>query len=96
MHTRAMLLQMLPDAERLVARGAERLRAQEARVVALKNKGLLEEHSRKLLQIMKQTQELQVEHVELLKRELAATEHGVQLRTGPSAADNGNGLGSRT
>ena len=74
MHTRAMLQQMLPDAQMRVARGAEQLRAQEARVVALKDKGPLAEHSRKLLEIMKQTQALQIHHVELLKRELTATE----------------------
>ena len=74
-HTRAMLQQMLPVAERHVATGAERLRAQEARVAALKNKGPLAEDSRKLLEIMKQTQEHQKDHVELLKRELAATDY---------------------
>ena len=71
MHTRAMLEELLPDAELRVVRAAEHLRAQEARVVALKGKGQLAEDSRKLLEIMKQTQELQMEHVELLRRELA-------------------------
>jgi hypothetical protein len=74
MHTRAMLQQMLPDAEMRVVRGAEHLRAQEARVAALNGKGQLAENSRKLLEIMRQTQVLQMEHVELLKRELAAAE----------------------
>ena len=83
MHTRAMLQQMLPDAEMRVARGAEYLRAQEARVAALKGKGQLAEHSRQLLEIMKQTQDLQMQHVELLKRELAATGYW-EFSSGPA------------
>lgn len=78
-HTRAMLEQMLSQAETLVDRGAERLRAQEARVAALENKGLPAEDSRKLLKIMKQTQKLQWEHVELLKQELAVAEYASDL-----------------
>lgn len=71
-HSRAILEQMAPKAERHVARGAERIRAQEARVACLQHKGTVGDQSEKLLAIMKQTQELQIEHVALLKRELAA------------------------
>jgi len=72
-HTSAMLQLMLLRAESLVDRGAERLRAQEARVAALEGQGLPTQDSRKLLRIMKQTQTLQAEHVELLKEDLAVT-----------------------
>jgi hypothetical protein len=40
-------------------------------VAALEHKGLLADQSKKLLVILRQTQELQIDHVELLKRELA-------------------------
>jgi hypothetical protein len=70
-HSRAVLEQMLPAAQNHVARGAERIRAQEARVAALERKGLADQ-AKKLLAVLKQTQALQMEHVELLKRELAA------------------------
>jgi hypothetical protein len=81
-HSRAVLEQMLPAAENRVARGAERIRAQEARVAALERRGLADQ-SKTLLAIMKQTQALQMEHVELLKRELA--EPGFRHRDGTSA-----------
>jgi len=68
-----MLEQMLPQAESLVARGAERIQAQEARVAALEHKGIPTDQSKHLLTIMKQTQELQIEHVMLLRRELAGS-----------------------
>jgi hypothetical protein len=70
-HNRAMLERMLPEAETSVAEGAARIRLQEARVAALQDKGALADQSKKLLVIMKQTQELQIEHVTLLRRELA-------------------------
>jgi hypothetical protein len=73
-HSRAMLEEMVPKAESLVAKGAERIRAQEARVAGLKYKGAVGDQSKNLLAIMEQTQELQIEHVALLKRELAAFE----------------------
>jgi hypothetical protein len=66
-----MLEQMLPAAESLVARGAERIRAQEERVAAFERYGAVADQSKQLLAIMKQTQELQIHHVILLKRELA-------------------------
>jgi hypothetical protein len=72
-HSRGMLEQMLPQAESMVARGAERIQAQEARVATLKNKGALVDQSKKLLAIMKQTQELQIQHVKLLRQELAVS-----------------------
>lgn len=72
-HNRAILEQMLPKAESLVARGAERVRAQEARVTCLEHKGAIADQSKKLLAIMKQTQELQIEHVALLRRELVGS-----------------------
>jgi len=72
-HSRAMLERMLPEAEGLVARGAERIQAQEARVAALEDKGTATDQSKKLLAVMKQTQELQIEHVMLLRRELAVS-----------------------
>jgi hypothetical protein len=68
-----MLEQMLPQAESMVARGAEHIQAQEARVAALEHKGALMEESKKLLAIMKQTQELQIQHVKLLRQELAVS-----------------------
>jgi hypothetical protein len=70
-----MLEQMLPAAENHVARGAERIRAQEARVAAWERKGLADQ-SKTLLDLMKQTQVLQMDHVELLKRELAESGFG--------------------
>lgn len=70
-----MLEQMLPAAENHVAQGAVRIRAQEARVAALRNKGQTADQSKKLLAVMKQTQALQTEHVDLLKRELAAPDY---------------------
>jgi hypothetical protein len=70
-HSREMLEQMVPQAESQVARGAERIQAQEERVAALEHKGVPTDQSKKLLAIMKQTQELQIEHVMLLRRELA-------------------------
>lgn len=72
-HSRAILEKMLPKAQNLVAEGAQRIRAQEARVAVLEQKGAIGEQSKKLLAIMKQTQELQIGHVALLKRELASS-----------------------
>lgn len=73
-HSRSTLEKLLRDAEGLVARGAERLRAQEARVAALQCKSALADQSKNLLAVMKQTQELQIQHVALLKQELTASE----------------------
>jgi Crp-like helix-turn-helix domain len=70
-HSRAMLQRMLPEAESQVALGAERVQVQEARVAALGHNGALADQSKKLLDIMKQTQKLQIQHVMLLRRELA-------------------------
>lgn len=71
-HSQRMLEQMLPEAEDFVARGAERIRAQEIRVASLAGTGALAIQSEKLLAIMMQTQELQIQHVALLRRELEA------------------------
>ncbi|MGH7035559.1 MAG: hypothetical protein ACREFL_17660, partial [Stellaceae bacterium] len=50
------------------------LRAQEARVAALEKRGPAADTATKLLETMKQTQALHLEHVLLLKRELAEFE----------------------
>lgn len=73
-HSRKALERMLPVAESHVAQGAERIRAQESRLAALEQKGARTEEAEQLLAIMKQTQVLQVEHVVLLRRELAGLE----------------------
>jgi hypothetical protein len=73
-HNHAMLEQMLSAAENHVAKGAERIRVQEARVAALKHKETrVAEQTKQLLAIMLQTQELHIGHVALLKRELASS-----------------------
>jgi hypothetical protein len=65
---------MLPEAQSLVARGAERIRAQEARVAALERNAALADQSKQLLAIMKQTHELQIHHVTLLRQDLAGSD----------------------
>jgi hypothetical protein len=60
-HSRAVLEQMLPAAQNRVARGAERIRAQEGRVAALERKGLGDQ-AKRLLAVFKETQALQMEH----------------------------------
>jgi hypothetical protein len=74
-HDYETLQQMLSKAKCFVARGAERVQEQKARAVSLKRQGLAAEQSKKLLEIMTQTQELQVSHVELLERELGDADH---------------------
>jgi hypothetical protein len=73
-HNRAMLEWMLPQAESFAARGAELVREQEARVVALQHNKAMAEQSKTLLALMRDTQELHVNHVTLLRRELSLTE----------------------
>lgn len=73
-HTRAMLEQMLPAAERSVASGAELIRAQQARVAGLEPGRGLRGESEKVLATMEVTQALQVQYVALLRRELAASD----------------------
>jgi hypothetical protein len=73
-HSRAMLEWMLPEAESFAARGAELIREQEERVAALQHKGAMAEHSKTLLALMRDTQELHISHVMLLRRELGLTE----------------------
>jgi hypothetical protein len=68
-HNRATLEWMLPEAESFAARGAELVREQEARVAALQDMAKVEQ-SKKLLALMRDTQELHVSHVALLRREL--------------------------
>jgi hypothetical protein len=85
-HTRQMIEQLLPEAETLVADGAARIRAQESRVTELERKGRRTDQSKKLLAIMKQTQELQISHVQLLRRELAGSDdRGLPNRPLPHA-----------
>jgi hypothetical protein len=67
---RATLKWMLPEAESFAARGAELVRAQEARVAALQHKGANAERSKTLLALMRDTQALHISHVALLRREL--------------------------
>jgi hypothetical protein len=69
-HSRATLEWMLPLAESFVARGAELIRQQEARVAALQHKGAIAMHSENLLALMRDSQHLQINHVALLRREL--------------------------
>jgi hypothetical protein len=69
-----MLEGLLPEAEAYAARGAELVRAQEARVATLEGKGQLADQSKKLLAILRETQELHISHVELLKSELATAD----------------------
>jgi hypothetical protein len=58
----------------LCRQGAELVREQEARVAALQGKGAMAEHSKTLLALMRNTQELHISHVTLLRRELGLTE----------------------
>jgi hypothetical protein len=67
-----MIKEMLAHAKKLVAEGEARLFAQETRVAKLEGKDREGRESRKLLKIMRDTQNLQVGHVRLLERELAA------------------------
>lgn len=69
-HSQQTLERMLPEAEKAVARGEELIRTQEARIACFRDQGALAAQSKKLLGIMKQTQELQIQHVALLRREL--------------------------
>jgi hypothetical protein len=73
-HSRATLEWMLPEAESFAARGAELVRAQEARVAALQDNEAIAEHSKTLLALMRDSQELHISHVALLRRELGLTE----------------------
>ena len=70
-HSRTELKEMLPQSERLVANGAERILAQQERVAELERNGRPAKEAKKLLKLMQETQRLQLGHVELLKRELA-------------------------
>jgi hypothetical protein len=67
-----MIKEMLAHAKGLVAEGEARLLAQETRVAKLEGKDREGRESRKLLKIMRDTQNLQVGHVRLLEREIAA------------------------
>jgi hypothetical protein len=79
-HNRATLeWLLLPQAESLAARGAELVRAQEARVTALQHKGANAEHSKALLALMRDSQELHISHVALLRRELDLTKQTIQF-----------------
>jgi hypothetical protein len=70
-HSRATLEWMLlPEAEGFVARGAELVRQQEARVAALQHRGTIAEHSEQLLALMRESQHLLISHVALLRQEL--------------------------
>ena len=67
-----MIKEMLAQAKGFVAEGEARLLTQETRVAKLEGKDREGRESRKLLKIMRETQNLQVGHVRLLERELAA------------------------
>src|SRR5262249_51951618 len=73
-HTAAMIKEMLAQAKGFVAEGEARLLTQETRVAKLEGKDREGRESRKLLKIMRDTQNLQVGHVRLLERELAAAD----------------------
>jgi len=73
-HTPAMIKEMLIRAKGFVAEGEARLLAQETLVAKLEGKDREGRESRKLLKIMRETQNLQVGHVRLLERELAAAD----------------------
>jgi hypothetical protein len=55
-----------------VADGERRLAAQEARVADLERSGRDSPESKRLLEIMKETMTLQISHLKLLEREVAA------------------------
>jgi hypothetical protein len=69
-----MIKEMLAQAKGFVAEGEARLLAQETRVAKLEGKDREGRESRKLLNIMRDTQNLQIGHVRLLERELAAND----------------------
>ena len=73
-HSRATLERMLPEAEGFAARGAELVREQEARVAAWQHNMARAKQSKTLLALMRDTQELHIRHVALLKQELGLTE----------------------
>jgi hypothetical protein len=72
-HTPQVLKLLLARAKDLVADGEARLVAQEARLADLGRKGADSRESRKLLKIMRETQNLQVAHLKLLEWELGST-----------------------
>jgi hypothetical protein len=67
-----MIKEMLAHAKDLVAEGEVRLIAQENRVAKLEGRNREGRESRKLLRIMRDTQNLQIDHVRLLESELGA------------------------
>jgi hypothetical protein len=73
-HSRATLEWMLPEAEIYAARGAELVREQEARVAALQHSEAFAEHSKTLLALMRDSHELHLNHIALLRLELGVTE----------------------
>jgi hypothetical protein len=73
-HSRATLERMLPEATSFATRGAELVREQEARVVALQHNEALAEDAKTLLAIMRDTQELHVYHIAHLRQELGLAE----------------------
>lgn len=79
-HDREELEHLLPTAERFVVQGEELVTQQEARVAALRDAmgegdflaQRIFANSKRLLATMRQTQQLQVDHVRMLRQELSA------------------------
>jgi len=69
---RSVLEQKIARAEKFVAEGHERLAAQRARIADPKGTERREARSTKLLEIMEETQKLQIDHLKRLRRELEA------------------------
>jgi hypothetical protein len=71
-HIKLVVEKLLPRAKSYVADGERRLAAQEARVADLERSGRDSPESKRLLEIMKETMTLQISHLKLLEREVAA------------------------
>ena len=71
-HTRTQLEEMVFRAETLITEGQKRIVAQRARVAALDRNGGRTHLSKQFLKIMEDTQSLQISHLDMLRRELAA------------------------
>jgi hypothetical protein len=72
-HTRTQLEEMVSRAQARVAEGQRRIVAQQTRVAALDRKGRRADESKQLLKTMEDTQSLQISHLDLLRRELHAS-----------------------
>jgi hypothetical protein len=70
-HTR--IEEMVSRARTRVAEGQKRIVAQQAGLAALDRKGRRADESKQLLKAMEETQSLQISHLDLLRRELHAS-----------------------